>query len=93
MLIGLIALWYLTKNLRGIIDTVQRFKDGISEEEQSYIFDRYQKTTRKGKQNSGAGLGLAIAKKILELHDATIKVQSKLNEGTAFMFQLPAYAF
>jgi len=65
---------------------------GISEEDQSYIFDRYEKAARKGRQNSGAGLGLAIAKKILELHDASIRVQSKLNEGTAFMFQLPAYS-
>ena len=64
---------------------------GISEEDQSHIFDRYRKATRKGRSNSGAGLGLAIAKKILELHDASIRVQSKLNEGTAFMFQLPTY--
>jgi len=66
---------------------------GISEEDQSHIFDRYRKATRKGRStNGGAGLGLAIAKKILELHDASIRVQSKLNEGTAFMFQLPTYS-
>ena len=65
---------------------------GIPEKEQSFIFERYSKANRKGNQPSGAGLGLAIVKKILELHDATIRVQSKLNEGTAFMFQLPAYA-
>ena len=64
---------------------------GISEEQQSYIFERYNKADRKGKQSGGAGLGLAIVKKILELHNATIRVQSRLNEGTAFMFQLPAY--
>ena len=33
----------------------------------------------------GAGLGLAIAKKILELHDQTIQVQSRLHEGMAFV--------
>lgn len=65
---------------------------GISEEQQAYIFERYNKADRKGNQTGGAGLGLAIVKKILELHDATIRVQSRLNEGTAFMFQLPAYA-
>lgn len=65
---------------------------GISEEEQSYIFERYHKAARKGTQNGGAGLGLAIAKKIVELHDSTIQVHSKINEGTAFMFQLPAYS-
>jgi len=63
---------------------------GISEEEQSAIFERYHKAGST-KQNAGAGLGLAIAQKILELHDATIRVQSKLDHGTTFAFQLPAY--
>ncbi|MBK8563603.1 MAG: HAMP domain-containing histidine kinase [Saprospiraceae bacterium] len=62
---------------------------GIPEAEQSAIFERYRMAAPVEQKNPGAGLGLAIAKKILELHDATIRVQSKLNEGTAFMFQLP----
>jgi signal transduction histidine kinase len=64
---------------------------GIPEAEQSAIFDRYRKSTSEPSQTAGAGLGLAIVKKILELHDATIRVQSRLNEGSAFMFELPAY--
>ncbi|MEM7659079.1 MAG: HAMP domain-containing sensor histidine kinase [Bacteroidota bacterium] len=64
---------------------------GIPEEEQSHIFDRYQRGSRTGPQAKGAGLGLAIVKKILELHDARIRVQSQLNEGTAFWFELPGY--
>jgi signal transduction histidine kinase len=62
----------------------------MSEEAQSAIFERYNKSQNQA--NLGAGLGLAIVKKILELHDATIKVQSQLNKGTAFMFELPAFA-
>lgn len=65
---------------------------GIPEEEQSYIFERYRRASRTGKKSKGAGLGLAIVKKILELHDTSIQVSSKLNEGTAFMFQLPTYS-
>ncbi len=67
---------------------------GIPAEEQAFIFDRYRmtKTTTTNSSNNGAGLGLAIVQKILELHDATIGVQSKLNEGTAFTFSLPTYA-
>ena len=65
---------------------------GIPEEEQSHIFDRYRQTARTGNKSKGAGLGLAIVKKILELHDTSIEVKSKLNEGTAFMFQLPVYS-
>ena len=64
---------------------------GIPEDMQSHIFERYHQADRKAQQSNGAGLGLAIVKKILELHDATIRVQSRLNEGTTFMFQLPAY--
>lgn len=65
---------------------------GIPEEEQSHIFERYRQASRTGEKAKGAGLGLAIVQKILELHDTTIEVKSKLNEGTAFMFQLPAYS-
>ncbi len=60
---------------------------GISAEEQAHIFERYNKVNTP--TNQGAGLGLAIVKKILELHNSTIQVQSKLHQGTAFMFQLP----
>jgi len=63
---------------------------GISEEKQLAIFERYEKSDRAS--NSGAGLGLAIVKKILELHESTIEVNSKLQEGTTFHFALPAYA-
>ncbi len=65
---------------------------GIPEGEQSAIFERYRKSSSVAQLSVGAGLGLAIVKKILEMHDATIRVQSKLNEGTSFMFQLPQVA-
>ena len=65
---------------------------GIPESEQSYIFERYHKGGPTDKKSKGAGLGLAIAKKILELHNSTIQVHSKLNEGTSFEFNLPAYS-
>ena len=65
---------------------------GIPAEEQAFIFDRYRKINKTStKKNNGAGLGLAIVKKILELHDASIKVTSQLNQGTAFTFALPIY--
>lgn len=60
---------------------------GISEADQKVIFDRY----HKGKSSNGAGLGLTIVKKILELHESTIRVTSQLNQGTTFIFTLPSY--
>ncbi len=63
---------------------------GIPEEDQAHIFERYRKTTNTASStNKGAGLGLAIVKKILDIHNSTIKVSSRLNEGAEFIFNLP----
>lgn len=63
---------------------------GISKENQQLVFERYRQT-KTGREKEGAGLGLAIVRKIMELHNASIKVFSKPNEGTAFSFSLPIY--
>lgn len=63
---------------------------GIPEAEQAYIFERHRKVGKAQKQNTGAGLGLAIVKKILEIHNSTIQVSSKINEGSEFWFRLAA---
>lgn len=65
---------------------------GIPEDEQSYIFERFKRSSPGQVTNPGAGLGLAIAKKIVEIHESTISVVSQANEGTTFRFNLPQYA-
>ena len=70
--------------------TIKDSGPGIKKENQGLIFERYRQT-KTGKQKEGAGLGLAIVKKIVELHNASIKVLSKPNEGTSFSFSLPIY--
>ncbi len=63
---------------------------GISAEDLPFIFDRYYRTAdSRQEQSAGAGLGLAIAKRILELHGSAIEVQSALHIGTTFRFALP----
>lgn len=64
---------------------------GLSEEEQTHIFERYFKAQTNTQKSNGAGLGLAIVKKILEIHNANIQVSSKPNQGASFFFQLPTY--
>lgn len=62
---------------------------GIPDDELPHIFDRFyriQKNRESSAQNSG--LGLAIAKRILALHDSQIKAASSPNQGTTFSFQL-----
>lgn len=57
---------------------------GISEENLSKIFEPYFST-----KETGTGLGLAIVQKIIEDHNGTIEVESRLNEGTHFTVRLP----
>lgn len=63
---------------------------GIPPEEIPYIFDRFHRLEKNtGTSSDGAGLGLAIAKRILELHGSAIEADSTVNAGTTFSFQLP----
>lgn len=63
---------------------------GIPPEEIPHIFDRFHRLESNARKNSeGAGLGLAIAKRILQLHGSAIAVDSAADAGTTFTFQLP----
>lgn len=67
---------------------------GIPEEDLPHIFDRFYKARNNvSSSDRGAGLGLAIAKRIVELHGRTIGAESVLNVGTTFTFSLPIAAF
>ncbi|MEL6134707.1 MAG: sensor histidine kinase [Bacteroidota bacterium] len=82
----------LGENHRGVQVKVVDTGPGIPQDKQSFIFERYNKLVPSAKGVSpGTGLGLAIVKKILELHETTIEVQSKVNQGAAFSFSLPSY--
>jgi len=63
---------------------------GMSDEEQSELFNRYYRGTNTKEKPEGSGLGLAIAKQIVTLHGGNITVKSKLNEGTQFLIYLPS---
>lgn len=56
---------------------------GISESDLPHVFDRFYRGD-KSRQKDGYGLGLSIAKQIVEMHGAKIYVQSKINKGTSF---------
>jgi signal transduction histidine kinase len=60
---------------------------GIPAEHLDHLFDRYW-TTRKGNPH-GAGLGLAIARGIVEAHGGRISAQSVIGEGSTFSFTIP----
>ena len=58
---------------------------GIEPDALPHIFDRFFRTQSAKKfERSGTGMGLAIVKKIADMHNATIEVNSKVDEGTTF---------
>ena len=61
---------------------------GIDEKDLPFIFDRFYQA-RSRVTTAGAGLGLAIARKIIEAHGESIAVTSRVNMGTIFSFELP----
>lgn len=64
---------------------------GISAEELPHIFDRFFRSANaKSIYTGGTGLGLAMVKKIIDMHNGHIEVTSVPGEGTTFRIQLPA---
>jgi signal transduction histidine kinase len=63
---------------------------GIDEAEFSKLFQEFGKTkTRPTEGESSTGLGLAIARRIVEQHDGKISVKSRLGHGSTFTFSIP----
>jgi signal transduction histidine kinase len=61
---------------------------GIRPEDLDHIFDRFYRAESSATGGS-SGLGLAIVKRILDLHGSRITVESKVDQGTVFAFDLP----
>ncbi len=80
------------KSLEGDVEvTVSDNGIGIPETEREQIFARYYKANNFTDLKNSTGLGLAIAKKILDLHNSTLDLISKENYGSSFIFRLPLY--
>ena len=63
---------------------------GMAEEELSKIFERFYRIDKtRDRQTGGTGLGLSITHSTVLLHDGSIKVTSKENEGTTFVVRIP----
>ena len=61
---------------------------GIADEDADYIFDNYYSTKPR---NEGTGIGLPIAKKIVQDHGGSISFETKIGVGTTFVVQLPRH--
>jgi len=72
-----------------LVVEVQDTGPGISQEEQERLFEPYQQLAKERARLSGLGLGLSLAKKLVELHGGRIWVQSKKGRGSTFLFSIP----
>ncbi len=73
----------------GILE-IQDFGEGIAKEDLPHIFDRFYRAelSRNKEKADGYGLGLSIAKSIIDLHKGKIEVKSKLGKGSTFIVRI-----
>ncbi len=79
------------KHSKKALISVQDQGQGIKKVEQAHVFERFYRAdiSRSKSGTPGYGLGLAIAKKIAEIHQASITVRSKPGQGSTFSVELP----
>lgn len=78
------------KKNKGVYINIEDNGIGIAKKDLPNIFNRfYRSDESRNKQSGGCGLGLSIARYIIDKHDGKIKVYSKLNEGTIISIDLP----
>src|SRR5207244_1066079 len=77
----------------GILCSVADTGPGIAPGGLSKLFGKFQQVgTPAASSEKGTGLGLSICKGIVELHQGKIWVESRLGEGTRFLFSLPRFS-
>ena len=65
---------------------------GIPPEDLNRIFNEFEQVTGAQRDQEGTGLGLALTRKLVELHGGRIRVQSTIGQGSTFRFTIPAPA-
>jgi len=87
---GRVSLW-VRRTAQGVEVTVSDTGEGIRAEDIPHIFERFYRgdAARSRNRDTGAGLGLAIARGIVNAHGGDIQVQSQFGKGTQFTFHLP----
>jgi len=82
---------HITADVRGgqLVTSVADHGPGIEDFEQSMIFEKFYRGRDQRLSIRGTGMGLAIAKAIVELHGGNIGVTSQVGRGSVFHFSLP----
>ncbi|MCY6485232.1 HAMP domain-containing sensor histidine kinase [Clostridium aestuarii] len=83
----------LTEENEDVMVQIEDNGQGISKEALTFIFDRfYRADPSRNTSIGGNGLGLAIAKQIIEEHGGQMWAQSEMNKGTSVFFKLKKYS-
>jgi two-component system sensor histidine kinase KdpD len=82
---------HITAEVRGrmLVTSIADQGPGIDDLEQSLIFDKFYRGRDQRLRVQGTGMGLAIAKAIVEAHGGQIGLTSQLGHGSVFYFTLP----
>lgn len=64
---------------------------GIASEDLPFIFDRFWRSDKSRSERMHSGLGLAIAKQLVQAHNGTLEAQSTVGKGTTFTIELPEH--
>jgi signal transduction histidine kinase len=85
---------YTKKTEKSVIISVKDQGIGIDEEDLKYVFDRFYRSDKaRSKGNiDGYGLGLSIAKEIVNSHKGSINIESKIKKGTTVNISLPVFS-
>lgn len=80
----------LSRNLQSVEIGIQDFGQGIAAEELGRIFDRFYRVDKaRSRKAGGNGLGLAIAKRLVEGYHGTVTVESQVGSGSLFRLTFP----
>ena len=83
----------MRKGLKFVEIKIIDYGVGIKNEDLPHIFDRFYRadTSRSKNKTNGYGLGLAIAKRIIEMHQGMIIAESRYGKGSTFIVKLPFF--
>jgi signal transduction histidine kinase len=86
---GRVSVW-VRRTGQGVDVTVSDTGEGIRAADLPYIFERFYRGEKsRNRGTGGAGLGLAIARGIVQAHGGDIRVESEIGKGTQFTFSIP----
>lgn len=78
-----------SEDRKNVTVTVRDTGSGVCDADKQRIFDRFYQSESTGTETSGYGIGLALVKEYIELHEGTIEVKDNTPSGAVFEFTIP----